>query len=156
MSKSVRRLRAAIEAAGLPADIRETAESARTAPLAAAALGCEVDQIAKSILFRGEESGALFLFITAGGRQVQADDAAALAGEPLGRADAAEVRTRTGYAIGGVAPLGHLEPPRAFFDRALLRFPVVWAAAGTPAHVFPAEPASLARAAGAEIADFSA
>ncbi|MCC6007879.1 MAG: YbaK/EbsC family protein [Rhodobacteraceae bacterium] len=155
MSKSVRRVRAALEAAGLPTDIRQTEESARTAALAAQALGCEVDQIAKSILFRGAESGTLYLFVTAGGRQVHPESASALAQEALGKADAAEVRARTGFAIGGVAPVGHLEQPRAFFDRHLMAFGTVWAAAGTPAHVFPAEPAALARAAGAVVADFS-
>lgn len=154
MSKSIKRVRAALEAAGIDTEIRETALS-RTAADAAAALGVEVDQIAKSIIFRGERSGEAVLFLTAGGNQVAQDAASALAGEPLGRADAALVRAQTGFAIGGVAPLGHLSPIRAFFDPRLREFPVVWAAAGTPHHVFSAAPDDLLRATGAQLSDFT-
>lgn len=154
MSKSVKRVRAALEAVGIAGEIRETA-LARTAKDAADALGCTVDQIAKSIIFRGEESGQAILFLTAGGNRVDSARASALAGEALGKADADLVRAQTGFAIGGVAPLGHLTPIRAFFDPRLLDFPVVWAAAGTPHHVFPAEPQVLAQACGAQVADFT-
>ena len=82
------------------------------------------------------------LFLTAGGNRVDADKAAALAGEPLGKADAALIRAQTGFAIGGVAPVGHLNPIRAFLDPRLTEFDVVWAAAGTPRHVFPMDPAA--------------
>ncbi|MEC7258833.1 MAG: YbaK/EbsC family protein, partial [Pseudomonadota bacterium] len=121
MSKSLKRVRAALDAAGEPAEIRET-PLARTAPDAAQAVGCEVDQIAKSIIFRGETSGKAILFLTAGGNRVNADKAATVAGEPLGKADAALVRAQTGFAIGGVSPLGHLSPIRAFVDPRLLDF----------------------------------
>lgn len=154
MSKSLRRVRAAIEAAGLSPDIRETA-LARTAADAAASIGCEVDQIAKSILFCGETSGELYLFVTAGGHRVDPIRAAGLAGEPLGKADAYLVRERTGFAIGGVAPVGHLERVPAFFDRNLLDFDEVWAAAGTPHHVFGMDPNRLAEISFAQVADFS-
>jgi len=154
MSKSMKRVRAALETAGIKGDIRETA-LARTAQDAADALGCTVDQIAKSIIFRGEVSGQAILFLTAGGNRVDAARASELAGEALGKADADLVRAQTGFAIGGVAPLGHLTPIRAFFDPRLLDFPVVWAAAGTPHHVFPAEPQVLAQACGAQVADFT-
>ena len=154
MSKSMKRVRAALEAAGITGEIRETA-LARTAQDAADALGCTVDQIAKSIIFRGEVSGQAILFLTAGGNRVDAARASELAGEALGKADADLVRAQTGFAIGGVAPLGHLTPIRAFFDPRLLDFPVVWAAAGTPYHVFPAEPQVLAQACGAQVADFT-
>ena len=150
----MKRVRAALEAAGIPAEIRETA-LARTAADAAAAVGCEVDQIAKSIIFRGETSGQAILFLTAGGNQVDPAKAAAVAGEPLGKADAALVREQTGFAIGGVAPVGHLSPIRAFLDPRLADFPVIWAAAGTPHHVFPATAGQLQAAAGAELADFT-
>lgn len=156
MSKSLKRLRAALEAAGLPDTIREMPASTRTAADAAAAAGCEIDQIAKSILFAGAETGALYLFLTAGGNQVDPARASAAAGEPLTRAEGAEVRRITGYAIGGVAPLGHLIAPRAFLDPRLLAFPEVWAAAGTPRHIFSIAPAEMARAAHAEEADFTA
>lgn len=111
MSKSLKRVRAALEAAGMPVDIRETA-LARTAADAAAAMQCEIDQIAKSIVLRGETSGNAVVFITAGGNQVDLDRAAALAKEPLGKADAALIRAQTGFAIGGVSPVGHLTPCR--------------------------------------------
>ena len=156
MSKSLKRVRRALEAAGLEDGTREMPESTRSAAEAASALGVTVDQIAKSIIFAGSDSGALYLLLTAGGRQVDLVLAQALTGEALVRADASEVRRLTGFAIGGVAPLGHLTPPRAYLDRRLLDFDVVWAAAGTPRHVFPIAPDTLARIASAEIADFSA
>ena len=124
MSKSLNRVRATLDAAGIAPEIRETA-LARTAADAAAAVGCEIDQIAKSIVFRGERSGATLLFVTAGGNRVDPGKAGRLAGEPLGKADAALIRERTGFAIGGVAPLAHLSPPRAWFDPRLLDFPLV-------------------------------
>ena len=154
MSKSLKRVRAAIEAAGLTPDIREVGQ-ARTAQEAADSVGVHVDQIAKSIIFRGETSGEAILFLTAGGNRVDAEKAANLAGEALGKADAALVRSQTGFAIGGVAPVGHLNPIRSFLDPRLTEFPRVWAAAGTPHHVFAIAPADLERLTGAQIADFT-
>ncbi|MEM9871415.1 MAG: YbaK/EbsC family protein [Pseudomonadota bacterium] len=154
MSKSLKRVRAALEAAGIDTEIMET-PLARTAADAANAIGCEIDQIAKSIIFRGETSGTAILFLTAGGNQVDPARAAALAGEPLGKADAALVRTQTGFAIGGVSPVGHLNPIRAFADTRLTDFDVIWAAAGTPHHVFRASPADLLRISGAQESDFT-
>ena len=153
MSKSLKRVRAALEAAGIDTEIMQT-PLARTAADAATAIGCEIDQIAKSIIFRGAESGAAILFLTAGGNQVDPVRAAALAGEALGKADAALVRAQTGFAIGGVAPVGHLNPIRAFADTRLMDFDVVWAAAGTPHHVFRANPAELLQISGAQPAEF--
>lgn len=154
MSKSLKRVRAALEHAGLAPDIRETA-LARTAQDAADALGCTVDQIAKSIIFRGERSGEAILFLTAGGNRVDPAKAAALAGEELGKADAALVRAQTGFAIGGVSPIGHLSPIRAFLDPRLQDFEIVWAAAGTPHHVFAINPAKLCEISNAQISDFT-
>lgn len=154
MSKSLKRVRAALEAAGLSPEVRETA-LARTAEDAARAVGCGVDQIAKSIIFRGETSGAAILYLTAGGNRVDPERAAALAGEPLGKADAALVRAQTGFAIGGVSPVGHLNPIRAFLDPRLMEFEEVWAAAGTPHHVFAVAPPDLQRMTGAQAADFT-
>lgn len=155
MSKSLSRVRNALLAAGLADTIRATDTPSRTAQLAAEAVGCDIDQIAKSILFRGEHSGGLWLFVTAGGRRVDAARAQSLAGEPLGQADAGIIRSVTGFAIGGVAPLGHLSPPRGFFDPRLLDFSLVWAAAGTPQHVFSAVPHRLASVSGLSIDNFS-
>ena len=154
MSKSLNRVRAALEAAGLPPDIREVGH-ARTAQEAADSVGCELDQIAKSIIFRAGTSGTVVLFLTAGGNRVCADKATALAGEPLGKADATLIRTQTGFAIGGVAPVGHLNPIRAWLDPRLLDFDTVWAAAGTPRHVFAIAPAMLPRITGANEANFT-
>lgn len=114
-----------------------------------------VDQIAKSIIFRGEDSGHVVLFITAGGNRVDPNRASALAGQKLGRADAALIRAETGFAIGGVAPLGHLKPPMAFFDPRLLDFDRVWAAAGTPRHIFAIAPDHLMQISGACPGDFT-
>ena len=156
MSKSLRRVEAALHEAGLSVEIRETDDSARTAEGAAAAVGCEVDQLAKSIIFRGEDSGHVVLFLTAGGNRVDPARATEIAGQPLGKADADLIRTETGFAIGGVAPVGHLRRIQAFVDPRLLEFDLVWAAAGTPRHVFAIAPADLIRVTGAEKAAFTA
>jgi prolyl-tRNA editing enzyme YbaK/EbsC (Cys-tRNA(Pro) deacylase) len=156
MSKSVRRVARVLEEAGLTAEIVEMPESTRTAEEAAAAAGCELDQIAKSIVFRAVDHGTAVLFVTAGGNRVDPGKASALAGEPLGKADAALIRAQTGFVIGGVAPVGHLNPIRAWFDPRLLEFELIWAAAGTPRHIFPVNPADLLRLSGAAEADFIA
>ncbi|WP_323033872.1 YbaK/EbsC family protein [Paracoccus sp. (in: a-proteobacteria)] len=156
MSKSLRRVQSALEAAGLVADIRETDDSARTAEGAAAAVGCEVDQIAKSIIFRGEDTGHVVLFLTAGGNRVDPAKATEIAGQKLGKADADLIRAETGFAIGGVAPVGHLRPIEAWVDPRLLDFGTVWASAGTPRHVFAIAPDDLIRVTGARQADFTA
>ena len=155
MSKSLKRVEAALAAAGLSVDIRETDDSARTAEGAAAAVGCAVDQIAKSIIFRGEGTGHVVLFLTAGGNRVDPAKATAAAGQPLGKADADLIRAETGFAIGGVAPVGHLNRIAAFFDPRLLEFDTVWAAAGTPRHVFAIAPGELLRLTGAQLAEFT-
>jgi prolyl-tRNA editing enzyme YbaK/EbsC (Cys-tRNA(Pro) deacylase) len=154
MSKSLKRVTAALEAAGIDAKVLEVGQ-ARTAAEAAAAAGCHIDQIAKSIIFSGAQSGSAILFLTAGGNTVCADKATALAGEPLGKADAALIRAQTGFAIGGVAPVGHLNPIRAFLDPRLTEFDVIWAAAGTPRHIFPVSPADLRRISDAQQSDFN-
>ena len=156
MSKSLNRVKAALEAAGLTVDILATEEDTRTAAQAAAVAGCALDQIVKSIIFRGESSGHVRLFLTAGGNQVSAEKASALVGEPLGRADADLVRAETGFAIGGVSPVGHIAPVTAFLDPRLMAFETVWAAAGTPRHIFAIAPAALHRVTGAMLADFTA
>ncbi len=155
MSKSLKRVTRALAEAGLDVTPLEMSDLTRTAQQAAEAVGCALDQIAKSIIFGGETSGEAILFVTAGGNRVDAAKAAACAGEPLGKADAALIRAQTGFAIGGVSPVGHLNPIRAFYDPRLSDFDVVYAAAGTPRHVFPIAPADLLRISGAELADFT-
>lgn len=155
MSKSLARVTAALAAAGLPGRPVEMAAETRTADQAAAVAGCALDQIVKSILFQGA-SGRLYLFLTAGGNRVDPAAASALAGEMLGRADGQTVRDVTGFAIGGVAPIGHLTPCPVWMDPRLFDFAQVWAAAGTPRHIFPAAPEALRTAAGARVAAFCA
>ena len=155
MSKSLARVRAALEAAGERVEIVEAPAETRTAEQAAACAGCLTDQIAKSIIFRGEASGHIVLFITAGGNRVDPAKAGAAAGQPLGRADADQVRAETGFAIGGVAPIGHLSPVPSFLDPRLLDFDRVWAAAGTPRHIFAIAPRRLLDLTGAQVADFT-
>lgn len=154
MSKSLNRVIRALADLGLPAPMEVEAQT-RTAQEAADALGVATDQIGKSIILRGVGSGQVYLFLTAGGRQVDTDRAATLAGEPLDRADAQLIREATGFAIGGVSPVGHVRPTPTWMDRRLLDFAVIWCAAGTPRHNFPADPAVLAAAIGARIADFA-
>lgn len=154
MSKSLKRVERALEAGGVAVEILEMAEGTRTAEEAARAADCAIDQIAKSIIFRAEAHGTAVLFVTAGGNRIDDAKASALAGEPLGKADAALIRAQTGFVIGGVSPVGHLSPIRAWFDPRLLEFERVFAAAGTPRHIFAIAPADLLRLSGAAPADF--
>lgn len=154
MSKSLKRVTETLARAGLASTPVEMPGETRTAQQAADAAGCALDQIVKSILFQGEKGG-LFLFLTAGGNQVDPERASAHAGETLSRAEINTVRTVTGFAIGGVAPIGHLSPSPTWIDPKLLTFERVWAAAGTPRHIFPIAPHDLARLAAATVADFT-
>jgi prolyl-tRNA editing enzyme YbaK/EbsC (Cys-tRNA(Pro) deacylase) len=156
MSRSLLRVKSALLKHGIRSEVREVPDGTRTAAEAANAAVCELDQIVKSIIFKGTETGGVQLFLTAGGNRVDAVKASALAGEALGRADADSVRAATGFAIGGVAPVAHLIPIPTWWDPRLSDFPVIWAAAGTPHHVFPVAPAALAAALGAPVADFTA
>ncbi|MFZ1728068.1 MAG: YbaK/EbsC family protein [Albidovulum sp.] len=155
MSKSMKRVERALATAGLAIEILEMAAETRTAQQAADAAGCIPDQIAKSIIFRGEKSGHVVLFITAGGNRVSVERASAVAGQPLGKADADQIRTETGFAIGGVAPVGHVTPVASFFDPRLLDFERIFAAAGTPRHIFAIAPADLLKLTGAQLAEFT-
>lgn len=155
MSKSLKRIKAALIEAGISGEPLEMPGETRTAADAAREAGCHIDQIAKSIIFRGETTDQTVLFITAGGNQVDPQRASALAGEPLGRADASFVRDKTGFAIGGVAPIAHKTPPSAFFDARLLEFDLAYAAAGTPRHIFGIEPDILRHLSGAKTANFT-
>jgi prolyl-tRNA editing enzyme YbaK/EbsC (Cys-tRNA(Pro) deacylase) len=155
MASSKERVRAAAENAELMIDIVQMPESTRTAEEAAVACGCTVAQIIKSLIFEGTDSGEMILLLVSGTHQADMDKAAALAGEPLKRADPRRVREVTGFAIGGVAPIGHLTPLRCWIDKTLLTFDTVWAAAGAPNAVFSSEPNALARAADATPADLA-
>lgn len=126
--------------------------AARTSQEAADALGVVVGQIAKSVIFRRRSDDAAVLVITSGDRRVDEKKVGAIAGA-LGRADAEFVKARTGFAIGGVAPLAHLSPPVTLIDRELFRFAEIWAAAGHPNGVFRLAPSDLERFTGAPVAD---
>ncbi|MFT7474128.1 MAG: prolyl-tRNA editing enzyme YbaK/EbsC (Cys-tRNA(Pro) deacylase) [Verrucomicrobiales bacterium] len=138
---------------GLVLDVVEYPDGARTAVDAANAVGCDVGQIVKSLIFSID--GELVLALTSGANRVDTGAlVAAAGGERCDRADADQVRATTGFAIGGVPPFGHANPVRAFFDPALSEYEVVWAAAGTPRHVFPIDPSDLLHATQATLVDF--
>lgn len=149
---SVERVRAALLAAGHEDRIDAFPAGTRTSADAAAAVGCEVAQIAKSLVFRGAD-GRPVLVIASGANRVDAARVAAVLGQAIRRADADWVRERTGFAIGGVAPVGHLTPPHVLVDRDLLALDPVWAAAGSPMHVFRTSAAELVRISGGQVAD---
>jgi prolyl-tRNA editing enzyme YbaK/EbsC (Cys-tRNA(Pro) deacylase) len=144
-------VRSAAEAAGLSIAIREMPQSTRTAADAAAACGTSVAQIVKSLIFRKAESGEPVLILVSGQNRVDEKAVKAEIGEALKRMDADDVRALTGFAIGGVAPLGSLTPLQTFIDADLLAFETVWAAAGAPYAVFEVRPKVLAEATGAKV-----
>jgi prolyl-tRNA editing enzyme YbaK/EbsC (Cys-tRNA(Pro) deacylase) len=149
---SVRRVREAAERASLPIEIRLFAEGTRTAVDAARAVGCDVSQIVKSLVFMADGTATLAL-VSGADRLDPARLAGVLGADHVRRADGHEVRAATGYAIGGVPPIGHTEHVMVVMDARLLAHPVVWAAAGLPDAVFAVEPGALAAAAGARVAD---
>ena len=138
---------------GLEVHVQRLEESTRTVSDAAVAVGCQVAEIAKSIVFRGEESGLAVIVVASGANRVSETKVAEKLGETLTRRDGDFVRAATGYAIGGVAPLGYSQPVKLLLDEDLRRFKTVWAAAGTPFSVFPLTPDELQRLTGAEWAD---
>jgi prolyl-tRNA editing enzyme YbaK/EbsC (Cys-tRNA(Pro) deacylase) len=151
MSDSVERVREALRAAGHADTITMFPEGTRTAQDAAKAVGCTVAQIVKSIVLRAGEQ--VVLVLTSGANRVDTAKIAKALGQPVKSADGRWVRDVTGFAIGGVAPVGHLSPPRVFIDADLMRLDPVWAAAGSPRHVFRTGAADLARMTGGEITD---
>lgn len=149
--KSTDRVREAAAVAGLQIEIREMPQSTRTAAEAAAACGTTVAQIVKSLVFRKAESGEPVLILVSGKNRVDEKAMKAVLGEALERIDANQVRDLTGFAIGGVAPLGSLVPLATFMDADLMTFATVWAAAGAPHAVFEVAPQALAAATDAKI-----
>jgi prolyl-tRNA editing enzyme YbaK/EbsC (Cys-tRNA(Pro) deacylase) len=140
---AVQRIQTLLAERGYDCRVVEFAETTRSSADAAAAIGCEVAQIAKSLVFRAKPSGRAVLVIASGANRVDEKAVAAALGEGLGKADAEFVRDRTGFAIGGVAPIGHPTPPLTFIDEDLFRHETIWAAAGTPFSVFQLTPAQL-------------
>jgi prolyl-tRNA editing enzyme YbaK/EbsC (Cys-tRNA(Pro) deacylase) len=148
------RVQRALDQLGLDIAVVHVAGSARTAEDAAVAVNAEVGQIVKSLVFSA--AGRPVLALVSGANRLDTSRLAEVAGGPVERADAAAVRDTTGYAIGGVPPVGHPSPIPVFCDRDLLRHDVVWAAAGTPHHVFPIAPEDLVRITGATVAVIAA
>ena len=132
--------------------VRTFPEGTRTAVDAAAAVGCDVAQIVKSLVFRRAGGGAV-LVVASGRNRVDERKVEALLGEPIGKADAAFVREATGFAIGGVPPAGHVRPVDTIVDEDLLAYDEVWAAAGTPRDVFATTPDQLLAMTGGRVAD---
>ncbi len=153
LKESARRVQDALAARGFDFSVREFPKSTRTSAEAAAAIGCAVAQIAKSLVFRARASGRPVLVIASGVNRVDEKAVAALIGENIGRADADFVRAATGFAIGGVPPLGHDTPPVTLIDRDLLALDEIWAAAGTPNAVFRLTPQDLVAATAGQVAD---
>lgn len=146
LKPAAQRVQAEADALGLEIEVRELAKSTRTAEEAAAACGCEVAQIVKSLVFQGDETGTAFLLLVSGVNRVDEKAVARDVGEKLTRPDAQFVRDVTGFAIGGIPPFGHAERLATYIDRDLLAHEVVWAAAGTPNALFSVAPAALAEA----------
>ena len=142
--EGMQRVAAALQAAGHPHAPQLLDDAARTAQQAADALGVQVGQIAKSIIFRRQSDDAAVLVITSGDRRVDEKKVDALVGK-TGRADADFVKARTGFSIGGVSPVAHATPPVVLIDRELFRFDEIWAAAGHPHAVFRLRPQDLAK-----------
>jgi prolyl-tRNA editing enzyme YbaK/EbsC (Cys-tRNA(Pro) deacylase) len=148
LSSSAQKVQAALKALGLPLEVVELPDSTRTAIEAAQAIGCKVGQIVKSLVFKAKRSQRPILVIASGQNRVNERLIETLIGEPLGKADADFVRQHTGFVIGGVPPIGHLETLETFVDEDLLQYHQLWAAAGTPHAVFSLTPTDLVKMTG--------
>jgi prolyl-tRNA editing enzyme YbaK/EbsC (Cys-tRNA(Pro) deacylase) len=148
---SAQRVQNVLSEMGVPLQVVELPESTRSAAEAAQAIGCRIEQIAKSLIFRGAETGEALLVIASGVNRIDEAKLSAIAGEPIVKADAKFVRERTGFAIGGIPPIGHAQPIRTFIDSDLMQLDEIWAAAGTPHAVFRLPSADLPRITGGEV-----
>lgn len=151
LSSAAQRVQRALIERGLQCQVLELNASTRTAQEAAQAVGCEVGQIVKSLIFRARPSGKAVLILTSGANRVDLGVVSQALGESLEKADAEFVRQVTGFAIGGVPPLGHDQPLPTYMDEDLLQYPTVWAAAGTPNAVFPITPQALLQVTAARV-----
>jgi len=151
MKPSVRRVADALLAAGIEPEIVELAESTRTAQEAASAIGTSVPRIVKSLVFLADDEPIVAL--VSGSNRADTSLLASALGKSIGRAEAARVRDATGFAIGGIPPLGHKTPLEVIIDRDLLQYDVIWAAAGTPHAVFSITPSELIRVTGGRVVD---
>ena len=152
LSASAQRVQDVIRALGFSNAVFELDVPVRTAADAARAVGCDVARICKSLIFQARDSERPVLVITSGANRVDEARIAALLGEPIGRAAPDFVRAATGFAIGGIPPIGHARPPVTFIDRHLLELDELWAAAGHPNALFRLTPDELVRMTGGQVA----
>jgi len=145
INPTAQKVQDALRSMGCDATVIEFSESTRTAQEAAQRAGCELGQIVKSLIFRGLATGKPILVLASGANRVDEARLSRLAGEAIGRADADFVRSATGYAIGGVPPIGYTHPIETYLDEDLLQYATVWAAAGTPNAIFEIPAGELAR-----------
>ena len=143
LKSSAQKVQKALQARGLNCEVVQMQKTTRTAKDAAQAVGCEVGQIVKSLIFKGKQSRKPFLVVASGANRVNEKVLARQISEPVKMADPEFVREKTGFAIGGVPPVGHLSPLIIFIDEDLLQYEEIWAAAGTPHAVFKLTPAEL-------------
>ena len=151
LSPTAQRVQDALRERGFPSEVVESAEPTRTAADAARLVGCQVGQIAKSLVFRTASTGRPVLVITSGANTVNEFRVGMYLKEALVKAPAAFVREVTGFAIGGIPPLGHARPLETFIDQDLMQYPEIWAAAGTPHALFRLVPADLVRMTGGRV-----
>ena len=151
LSASARKVQDMLKMRGFSSHVVELPDSTRTAREAAQAIGCRVEQIVKSLVFKGQHSNKPILVVASGTNRVNERRLSELAGEPIEKADADFVRQRTGFVVGGVPPLGHTEHIDTFIDEDLLQYEKLWAAAGTPHAVFELTPAELKAMTGGQI-----
>jgi prolyl-tRNA editing enzyme YbaK/EbsC (Cys-tRNA(Pro) deacylase) len=143
LSSSAQKVQHILEALGFSSHVVELPDSTRTAREAAQAVGCRVEQIVKSLVFKGQHTNKPLLVVASGANRVNEQRLSQLAAEPVEKADADFVRQRTGFVVGGVPPIGHTERLETFIDEDLLQYEELWAAAGTPHAVFRLTPAEL-------------
>jgi prolyl-tRNA editing enzyme YbaK/EbsC (Cys-tRNA(Pro) deacylase) len=153
LSSTAQKVQDFLNSIGFSGQVVELPDSTRTAPEAAQAIGCTVEQIVKSLVFRGRKSGKAVMVVASGGNRVDEKKLAAYFGEPVERAAPEFVREQTGFAIGGVPPAGHLNQLKTFIDKDLLQYGEIWAAAGTGNAVFCLTPADLQRITDGEVVD---
>ena len=152
LSPTAQRIQNLLNELGYGCNVIEHADSTRTAQEAAERAGCELGQIVKSLVFRGKTSGKPIMVLTSGVNRVDEKRIAEYAGEPVGRADADFVRRVTGFAIGGVPPIGHAQKIETYLDEDFLQYQTIWAAAGTPNAIFELKTADLQKMTGAKVA----
>ena len=152
ISPSVQRVQEALDQSGLSLEVVELPQSTRTAQEAANAVGCQLGQIVKSLVFRGSESETPYLVLVSGPNRADLERVSQLVGEPIRMGDADFVREVTGFSIGGVAPVGMPEPIQTLIDRDLLQYDTIWAAAGTPRSVFSLSPDELRQLTAGQVA----